>query len=128
MKQIIIMIIILIIIFTGAWYTQKFLDDTSSKLVSELENLKEDIETNNIEEDKLKEQADEICGQWKDISERWSIVVLHDELDLIETSLIKVKSKIKMGILDESMEDIDISIFLLKHITEKERTSLKNIF
>ena len=128
MKQIIIMIVILVIIFAGAWYVQKFLDDTSYKLVDELEDLKIGLEEKNIEEGKLKEKTDEIYGQWKDISERWSIVVLHDELDLIETSLIKVKSKIEVGNLEESMEDIDTSIFLLKHIKEKEKTSLKNIF
>ncbi len=128
MKQIIIMIIILIIIFGGAWYSQKFLDDTTNKIVSKLENLKTDVEDTKENNEKLKQKTDEIYGEWKDISEKWSVIVLHDELDLIETSLIKVKSKIKIGNLDESMEDIDTSIFLLKHIKEKEKTSLKNIF
>ena len=128
MKQIIIMIVILVIIFTGAWYVQKFLDDTSYELVDELEDLKTGLEENNMKEEKLKEKSNEIYGQWKDMSEKWSVIVLHDELDLIETSLIKVKSKIEVGNLEESREDIDTSIFLLKHIKEKEKTSLKNIF
>ncbi len=127
MKQIIIMIVILLIIFTGAWYIQKFLDDTSYELVNELEDLKTGLEENEKEE-KLREKSNEVYGQWKNISERWSVIVLHDELDLIETSIIKVKSKIEVGNLDESKEDVDTSIFLLKHIAEKEKTSLKNIF
>ena len=127
MKQIIIMIVILLIIFTGAWYIQKFLDDTSYELVNELEDLKTGLEED-INEEKLKEKSNEVYGQWKDMSERWSVIVLHDELDLIETSIIKVKSKIEVGNLDESKEDVDTSIFLLKHIAEKEKTSLKNIF
>ncbi len=127
MKQIIIMIIILIIIFTGAWYTQKFLDETTSNLVGKLEDLKTKVEDSENNE-KLEQKTDEIYGEWKDISEKWSVIVLHDELDLIETSLIKIKSKIKTGNIEESMEDIDTSIFLLKHIKEKEKTSLKNIF
>ena len=127
MKQIIIMIIILIIIFGGAWYIQKFLNDTSNKLVGELEDLKKDVE-GMPEENTLKQKTDNIYQEWKDINERWSIIVLHDEIDLIETALIRMKSKIEMGILDESMEDIDTSIFLLKHIKDKEKTSLKNIF
>lgn len=126
MKQIIIMIIILIIIFVGAWYSQKFLDGTTRNLVSKLENLKTDIDEEKDEE--LNQKTNQIYGEWKDISEKWSFIVLHDELDLIETSLIKVKSKIEVGNLDESREDIDTSIFLLKHIKEKEKTSLKNIF
>lgn len=128
MKQVIIIIIILIIIFGGAWYTQNFLNETSDTLVSRLENLKTDLETESVDENRLKEETDEIYGEWEDINEKWSVIVLHDEIDLIETSLIRMKSKIKIGEIDESMEDIDTSIFLLKHIKEKEKTSLKNIF
>lgn len=128
MKQVIIIIIVLIIIFGGACYIQNFLDNTSDMIVSKLENLKTDLQTGNIDENRLKEETDEIYGEWEDINEKWSVIVLHDEIDLIETALIRMKSKIKIGEIDESMEDIDTSIFLLKHIKEKEKTSLKNIF
>ena len=128
MKQIIIMIVILIIIFVGAWYTQKYLNDTSDNLVSKLENLKTNLENSNVEENKLKQETDDIYHEWQDVNEKWSVIVLHDEIDLIETSLIKMKSKIKTENMDESIEDVDTSIFLLKHIKEKEKTNLKNIF
>lgn len=128
MKEIIIIATILIIIFGGALYTQKFLDDSADMLVSKLENLKTDLEDENKEKEKLENQTDEIYWEWEKINEKWSVIVLHDEIDLIETSLIRMKSKIKTGSLDESMEDLDTSIFLLKHIKEKEKTSLKNIF
>lgn len=128
MKEVIIIIIILIIIFGGALYTQNFLNNTADTLVSKLENLQAEIETGNVEEKRLKEQTDEIYGEWEDINEKWSVIVLHDEIDLIETSLIRMKSKIKTGSFEDSMEDLDTSIFLLKHIKEKEKTSLKNIF
>ena len=128
MKEITIIILILMIIFGGALYTQKFLNNTADMLVSKLENLKTELENNNKEQQNLEQQTDEIYGDWENINEKWSVVVLHDEIDLIETSLIRMKSKIKTGSLDESMEDLDTSIFLLKHIKEKEKTSLKNIF
>ena len=128
MKEVTIIILILIIIFGGAFYTQRFLDNTADMLVSKLENLKTDLEDESENQQRLEEQTDEIYGEWENINEKWSVVVLHDEIDLIETSLIRMKSKIKAGSLDESMEDLDTSIFLLKHIKEKEKTSLKNIF
>ena len=62
------------------------------------------------------------------INKKWSNLVLHQEIDTIETSLIKARAKIKEDHLDESIEDIDTLIFLLDHIKEKEKTSLKNIF
>ena len=128
MKETIIIIIILIIIFSGAIYTQKFLNSSSDLLVSKLENLKTSIENNKITKEEMKSKSDEIYGEWEDINEKWSVIVLHDEIDLIETSLIRMKSKIKTEKVEESMEDLDTSIFLLKHIKEKEKTSLKNIF
>lgn len=128
MKEIIIIIAILIIIFCGAIYTQRFLNNTSDLLVSKLEELKNGIEENSITIEEMKNKSDEIYGEWEDINEKWSVIVLHDEIDLIETSLIRMKSKIKTHNIDESMEDLDTSIFLVKHIKEKEKTNLKNIF
>lgn len=128
MKESIIIIIILIIIFGGAYYIQHFLNNTSDLLVSKLEDLKTNIEENNVTEEEMRNKSDEIYEEWEDINEKWSVIVLHDEIDLIETSLIRMKSKIQTNKISESMEDLDTSIFLLKHIKEKEKTSLKNIF
>ena len=44
MKEFVIIIIILTIIFGGALYTQKYLNNTSDTLVSKLEDLKTDLE------------------------------------------------------------------------------------
>ena len=128
MRETIIILSILIIIFVGACITQKFLNNTADLLVSKLEDLKSGIEEDKINEKEMVEKTDEIYSEWEEINERWSVIVLHDEIDLIETSLIRMKSKIKTGEVQESMEDLDTSIFLRKHIKEKEKTNLKNIF
>ena len=128
MRETIIILSILIIIFVGACITQKFLNNTADLLVSKLEDLKSGIEEDKIDEKEMIEKTDEIYSEWEEINERWSVIVLHDEIDLIETSLIRMKSKIKTGEIQESMEDLDTSIFLIKHIKEKEKTNLKNIF
>lgn len=128
MKETIIIIVILIIIISGAICTQRFLNSTADTLVSKLEELKNGIEQSKMSEKEMKVKSDEIYGEWEKINEKWSVIVLHDEIDLIETSLIRMKSKIKTENFEESMEDLDTSIFLVKHIKEKEKTSLKNIF
>ena len=128
MKEIIMIIIILFIIFSGAFLTQKYLNNTSDELVGKLEDLKMDVKNKVIEEIFLKEKSDKIYEKWKEIDSKWSIIVLHEEIDLIDTALIRMKSKIETGKIEESIEDIETSIFLLNHIKEKEKTSLKNIF
>ena len=128
MKQIIIMIIILIIIFSASLYIQNFLKDTSMPLVSKLEDIKNEVQNGNIEDKEVKEKSEEVYKEWEDISEKWAIVVLHDEMDLIEMSLIKMQANVEMGNAVDSIQELETSIFLLEHIEEKEKTSLKNIF
>ena len=128
MKEIIIIISILIIIFTGSIVTQKYLNRTSDLLVDDLEDIKNDLENNNLDSEKLAKKSEDMYKKWEEINAKWSIIILHDEIDLIETSLIKMKAEIKSGEIKDVMAELDTSIFLINHIKEKEKTNLKNIF
>ncbi|MGN1271243.1 MAG: DUF4363 family protein [Clostridia bacterium] len=128
MKEVVIVISILIIIFTGSIVTQRYLNKTSDLLVDELEEIKKNIENNDFNEKELAKKTEEMYEKWEKTNAKWSIIILHDEIDLIETSLIKMKAFIKTGEIEECMAELDTSIFLLNHIKEKEKTSLKNIF
>lgn len=128
MKEIIIIISILIIIFAGSIIIQMYLNKTSALLIDKLENIKSDIENEKFDREKVSKKAEEMYSEWEKINEKWSVIILHDEIDLIETALIKMKAEIKSGEIEDSMAEIDTSIFLLNHIKEKEKTSLKNIF
>ena len=170
MKEIIIIISILIIIFTGSIVTQKYLGRTSDLLVDDLEDIKNitledvelvyntfyhpenmfmivtgnidvyetmaciiediknDLEKNNLDSEKLAKKSEDMYKKWEEINAKWSIIILHDEIDLIETSLTKMKAEIKSGEIKDVMAELDTSIFLINHIKEKEKTSLKNIF
>ncbi len=128
MKEIIIIISILIIIFAGSIIIQMYLNKTSALLIDKLENIKSDIENEKFDREKVSKKAEEMYSEWEKINEKWSVIILHDEIDLIETALIKMKAEIKSGKIEDSMAEIDTSIFLLNHIKEKEKTSLKNIF
>ena len=123
MKELIIIFIILIIIVGGAIYIDKYLENTSQELVGMLEDLKE---TNNLED--IKNEGKSIYDKWKDTEEQWAFIVLHSELDLIETSFVRMKAQIEEGELERSIEEIDACIFLVNHISEKEKFCLKNIF
>ena len=128
MKEIIIIISILIIIFTGSIVTQKYLNRTSDLLVDNLEDIKNDLEKNNLDSEKLAKKSEYMYKKWEEINAKWSIIILHDERDLIETSLTTMKAEIKSGDIKDVMAELDTSIFLINHIKEPEKTSLKNIF
>ena len=54
--------------------------------------------------------------------------ILHDELDMIETSLIKMSANIEYGTISDSIEELENLIFLVEHISDKEEFNIKNIF
>ncbi len=128
MKEFTIIFIILIIIVGGAIYTNNYLNDSSQKMVSMLEDLKQKVghKENNMEE--LKTEVEKVYDEWENTEKKWAFIVLHSELDLIETSFVKMKAQIEEGELKKSMEEIETSIFLVNHISEKEKFCLKNIF
>ena len=72
--------------------------------------------------------ANEIEEEWKEINKIWSTVILHEELDMIEMSILEVKSCIQTQNLDGGLEEIDKTIFLVGHIKEKEALKWRNIF
>ena len=128
MKEFTIIFIILIIIVGGAIYTNNYLNNSSQKMVSMLEDLKQKVghKENNMEE--LKTEVEKVYDEWENTEKKWAFIVLHSELDLIETSFVKMKAQIEEGELKKSMEEIEASIFLVNHISEKEKFCLKNIF
>ena len=58
----------------------------------------------------------------------WSTLVFHEELDTIQISLTKMKAQIEEGELEESLEELETTKFLINHIKEKEKFNLKNVF
>ena len=111
----------------GTIVIKNYLNRTANNLITDLEDLKIKIGNKDNQESLIK-NTDKIYKKWNNINNNWSNLVLHEEIDAIETSFIKLKAKIKVANLEESIENIDTLIFLINHIKEKEETSLKNIF
>ena len=72
--------------------------------------------------------SNEIRNKWNKIENGWAIIILHDELDMIETSLIKMSANIEYGTISDSIEELENLIFLVEHISDKEEFNIKNIF
>lgn len=130
MKEFVIIFIILIIIIGGSLYTDNYLKNSSEELANQLKSLRQKIQenqdSNNVEE--LKKEVNNVYNKWEKTEEKWALIVLHSELDLIETSFVRLKAQIEEEALDKSIEEIDAGIFLVNHISEKEKFSLKNVF
>ena len=128
MKEITIILLIITLVVVGHVYVYSYLNTTSNSIIEELQSLNTNINKEEISLESLIEKSDDIKYKWNEIKETWSNIILHEEVDAIETALIRTKAKIETDEKEEAIEDIQTAIFLLEHIKEKEKVNLKNIF
>lgn len=130
MKDLIIIVIIIGIIIGGDFFVKEHLSDTTSKLINHLNELKEKViiakEDNNREE--IKKDMQKVEEHWKEISDIWSTVIVHQELDNIQQALVRAKIDISEGNIEDSIPEIETAIFYAEHIKEREQLKIKNIF
>ena len=125
-----IIITIIGVILGGDILVKKHLSNTTSEFVSKLEELKEKT-VEGKESDDRKEAKDTIKkveNKWKEISKIWSTVIVHQEVDNIEQAIIRAKSYINDGKLEDAIPEIETAIFFAEHINQREQFKLKNIF
>jgi len=130
LKDAIIIISIIALIFGGDFLITRHLEKTTNELVKDLENLKEKTviakESENREE--IKKSMNEVEQQWKKISKIWSTVIMHQEIDNIQQALVRAKTDIGEGNIEDAIPEIETAIFFAEHINEREQLKLKNIF
>ena len=71
---------------------------------------------------------EDIEKKWRDTNDIWSIISIHQELDNIEQALIKTKSNINDGDLEDALQEIETAKFFIEHVKDREEFNLKNIF
>lgn len=129
MKEIVIITVCIIMVIIGANISMGYLSKTGNDLIANLDELKVEIEkAQNGQENKSQELANNIYNKWQDLEDKWSIIVVHNELDLIELSLISMKTCIDENEYLKSIEELEKSSFLLEHIQSKEKLDIKNVF
>ena len=130
MKDAIIIIVIIALIFGGDFLVKNHLQKTTNELVKDLENLKEKTviakESQNREE--IKTEMEKVEKHWKETSKIWSMAIMHQEIDNIQEALVRAKADINEGEIEDAIPEIETAIFFAEHIKEREQVKLKNIF
>ena len=126
LKETIICIIIIILIFTFDFITQGYTERNVDEISNKLDNLKKEI----IEKDILKEKEDikNINNKWKNAEEKLAYYIEHDELEKVNSELKELTSYIESEDEELSIAKIEKAIFILEHIKDKNSFSLENIF
>lgn len=127
MKEIIISTIVIICIIVGNRVTQNYTNYATESTSKELSELKESMITGK-DKNNLKNKIDTIHEDWDKKYEKLAYYIEHNELEKIESGLTLVRSYIETEENSESIGKIDETIYLLRHIEDKNKFNLKNIF
>ena len=92
MKETFIIICVVSFVTASSIFLQNYLSTTSNDILQNLNELKEAMKNENIEVSKS--ISKEILEKWKEINKYWSMIVIHQELDQIELSIIGVNASI----------------------------------
>ncbi len=125
-KELIICIILVILIVIGDWVTQNYTKNTVNYITGELENLKQNLLEKS--DDKVDEDINKIDDKWKEVYDKLAYYIEHDELEKVETNFTACKSLAKSGEYEQAISELEKTVFVLDHITDKYSFNLVNIF
>ena len=125
-KEIIIVCIIVFAILVTDFITQNFTKESIKSIEDKLNVIKESI--NNNESQNLNSQIKELEDKWAQIDNKMSFYIEHNELEKVNSSLVKFKSYIELEDYQEAITELEECKYILEHIKDKQRMQIINLF
>lgn len=127
MKKTIIPVIIVIIAFIGfSIWTQNFLNNTAQAMAEHLNIIEEAVSVEDW--DLASNEIDKVKHKWGNIKKRWQMLIDHQEIDNIESALVRVYSWIDLEGRDDCLTELATLKLFVLHIPEREAFRITNIF
>ena len=132
-KESIICIFTIIIIIIANVITQNYTKKSVAKMEERLDLVSKIVldEVNNnetVNENNIKKEIDSLENTWNELQEKLAYYIEHDELEKVETQIYAIKGFYEIDKYDEILPEAEKCSFILKHIAEKTKLSVKNIF
>ncbi len=105
---------------------QKSKESTKEKS-TENTNIKSN-DKNEVNWEKVNKDIENINQNWREKFETLAYFIEHDELEKVDTNLTGLKSFVETEEATDAISELDKSVFILKHIEDKNMINLKNIF
>lgn len=128
MKELIISGIIIVLIIIGEIVTQNYTKSTIEIISNNLEEIKEEIKKDEVDEESLKAKINSMYDEWNKRHPKLSYYIEHDELENVEINFSGIDDYIEEKNYDDAVVEIDKTNYSLKHIRNKINFSLENIF
>ena len=127
-KEIIISIIVILIVFSFDFVSQKYTKNTIGEFSDELYDLEQDIREEKMSDKDIEKKTNELYDKWMEHHEILAFFIEHDELEKVETNFTAGKSFVESKKYSDAMSELEKTSFVLTHIKEKYLFSLENIF
>ena len=130
-KEIFIVIIIIIAIVSIDVLTNNYTKKNFGRIDEKLEEIKQiglRLINEDDTEDELKNKLGELEKDWHNINSKTAFFLVHDELEKINSSMIKFKSYFELEEYTEAIPELENCKFILKHLQDKEAIDLINLF
>ncbi|MGE5604951.1 MAG: DUF4363 family protein [Bacteroidota bacterium] len=116
----------LISFIVGGYLIQSMLDRTAAQLNQELGEVELKLNAGDWDQSLLKLKT--VRKNWEKVKPYWAILTNHKEMDLIEEALIKTIRAALCKSYNDAMINLGSLRDSIKHIPERERFSLVNVF
>ena len=126
LKEIIISILVIVQIFTLDFFLQNYIKDSVEVMTGKLEILRENLLKK--DEEAILNNMQDINNNWEDIQYKLSFFIEHNEIEKVKTNLVALEGDIQVKQYDVSISELNKSIFVLEHISDKYAFNLVNIF
>ena len=130
-KEIFIVIIIIIAIVSIDVLTNNYTKKNFGRIDEKLEEIKQiglSLINEEDKEDELKNKLGELEKDWHNINSKTAFFLEHDELEKINSSMIKFKSYFELEKYTKAIPELENCKFILKHLQDKEAIDLINLF
>ena len=125
-KELVICVILVILIIIGDIVTQNYTKNTVNYITGELESLKQSLFEK--DDDKADKEISKIDNKWKEVYDKLAYYIEHDELEKVESNFTACKSLAKTGEYEQSIGELEKTVYVLEHITDKYSFNWVNIF
>ena len=125
-KELVICVILVILLIIGDIVTQNYTKNTVNYITGELESLKQSLFEK--DDDKADKEISKIDNKWKEVYDKLAYYIENDELEKVESNFTACKSLAKTREYEQSISELEKTVYVLEHITDKYSFNLVNIF
>lgn len=124
MRDFIIILVIIVLVFGGGYWTESYLEKTEEELTIMLDELHDEIRSGNMDN---QEKVNSLKELWAKTKDNWHILGNHEEIDEIEAQLNRfTESYIYQNATEATLSLVEMR-FRINDIHKGEKLELVNI-